>query len=383
VLAAGTASAEARRPGVTLEGLRLADVAGGRAVVLRGSAALDIRPTAGPGGRLARITADLPQDARIGAGVPRVLHGPPPIARVRIGVVEGGRLRLVVDLVDASEWVVRTDQNRRQSAILVRERRPAASTTSPPALVRPPAPPPVAAAPVRGTAVRRLRVVLDAGHGGDDPGAVGYVVEKHVTLDVVRRLARRLREDLGADVQLTRSSDATVPLAERTAVANQSRGDLFVSVHANSNPRGKLRGVETYVLDNTADHATLRLAAMENGTDGHRYQAEATDLRYILSSLVQGGKMDASTGLASAVHGELVGHMRARYPDVVDLGLKRGPFYVLVGSHMPCILVETAFVSHPVEGRRLGDEAYRAALADGLFRGIRRFAAQRARAHTL
>jgi N-acetylmuramoyl-L-alanine amidase len=230
---------------------------------------------------------------------------------------------------------------------------------------------------------RRVRVVLDAGHGGEDPGAVGYVVEKHVTLDVVRRLALRLREDLGAEVILTRGGDATVPLAERAAIANRANADVFLSIHANANPGGRSRGIETYVLDDAHDQATLRLAAIENGTSHERYRAAPTDLRYILSSLVQGGKMPEASRLAETVQTELVRHMRARYSGVEDLGIKRGPFYVLVGTHMPCVLVEVSFVTHAVEGRRLADEAYRAALADGLARGIRRFLAGRARAETL
>jgi N-acetylmuramoyl-L-alanine amidase len=250
-----------------------------------------------------------------------------------------------------------------------------------------PAPAPAPAAASAGAAAppagRRVRVVLDAGHGGDDPGAIGFVVEKHVTLDLVRRLARRLREDLGAEVILTRSSDATIPLTERTAIANQAGADVFVSIHANANPGGRRKGIETYVLDDADDQATLRLAAIENGTSRERYRAAPTDLRYILSSLVQGGKMPDSSRLARAVQTELMSHMRVRYPDVEDLGVKRGPFYVLVGSHMPCILIETSFVSHPVEGRRLADEAYRVALADGVARGIRRFLAERRQARTL
>jgi N-acetylmuramoyl-L-alanine amidase len=215
--------------------------------------------------------------------------------------------------------------------------------------------------------------VLDAGHGGDDPGAVGFSKEKDVTLDIVRRLARRLRETRDTEVVLTRSSDATVALTERTAIANGTAADLFVSVHANAARAGRKKGIETYVLDDTDDHATLRLAAIENGTAVADFHAAPTDLRYILSALVQGGKMADSRRLASTVHRELLGHMRARYPGVNDLGVKQGPFYVLVGSHVPCILVETSFVNHPVEGRRLAHGAYRAALADGLARGIRQF----------
>jgi len=293
--------------------------------------------------------------------------------------VAKGRSRLVLDVSGGARFRVRTTADKRSMSIVVVGEPSEALEGRPEASGVPPDAP--RSSPVR--APGRVRVVLDAGHGGEDPGAVGYVVEKHVTLDVVRRLAQRLREQIDAEVILTRGSDATVPLTRRTAIANHARADVFLSIHANANPGGRSRGIETYVLDDADDQATLRLAAIENGTSRERYHAAPTDLRYILSSLVQGGKMPEASRLAQSVHTELVRHMRARYPGVEDLGVKRGPFYVLVGTHMPCILIETSFVTHAVEGRRLADEAYRAALADGLARGIRRFLVERGQARTL
>jgi N-acetylmuramoyl-L-alanine amidase len=341
------------------------DVRGGRALVVRFSDGFQPRVVAvrGRDGSLQRLQLDLPPGTRLAPTVPRLLRGAPPIVRARVGVVESQRLRIVLDVRDGRSFVVRTTDGRKRLSVAVAS--------------------PIGRADGATAATRPVRVVLDAGHGGDDPGAIGYVVEKHVTLDVVRRLARRLREDIGAEVVLTRSADATVALAERTAIANQARADLFLSIHANANPHGKSKGVETYVLDNTNDRATLRLAAIENGSRHAIHRTAATNLHYILSSLVQGGKMPDSRRLARAIHGELLQHVRARYPGVEDLGVKRGPFYVLVGSHMPGVLVEMSFVNHPVEGRRLSDVAYRVALADGLARGIRRFLVERRRAQTL
>jgi N-acetylmuramoyl-L-alanine amidase len=220
---------------------------------------------------------------------------------------------------------------------------------------------------------RPPRIVLDPGHGGDDPGALGYAVEKHVTLAIARELARLLEEGIGADVRLTRSGDTTLSLAERTQLANEARADLFVSIHANASERGNLRGIETYYLDNTDDRATLRLVAMENGTARTPPPEGHTDLRYILSSLVQGNKQDTSARLAATLQANLVEHMAARHDQVVNLGVKRGPFYVLVGAYMPCVLVETSFLNHRVEGRRLADARYRSELAQGLYAGIKRF----------
>jgi len=124
---------------------------------------------------------------------------------------------------------------------------------------------------------------------------------------------------------------------------------------------------------------------MENGLDlltAGRGRARS-DLRYILSDLVQVGKMEESIALATAVQRGLVGHLAAQYPGVTDLGVKRGPFYVLVGAYMPCVLVETSFLTHPGEGRRLVARPYQEAVATGIFRGVERFLADARRARTL
>jgi N-acetylmuramoyl-L-alanine amidase len=351
-------------------------------------------------GRYQRIYVDLPARTTLGREVPRRLAGTPPLSSVRVGLGEGGRLRVVVDLARAAAvavdgakggrhlTLVATAGSRAPVAAKATATRPdrvpaeASSRSPPPASV--PAPrsssPPPTVAPTSGprpAAVaphrRPPRIVLDPGHGGDDPGALGYAVEKHVTLAVARELATLLEEGLGADVRLTRSDDTTMSLAERTRIANESRADLFVSIHANASERGNLRGIETYYLDNTDDRATLRLVAMENGTTRTPPPEGHTDLRYILSSLVQGNKQDASARLAGTLQANLVEHMSARHGDVVNLGVKRGPFYVLVGAYMPCVLVETSFLNHRVEGRRLADPKYRSELARGLYAGIVRF----------
>jgi N-acetylmuramoyl-L-alanine amidase len=249
--------------------------------------------------------------------------------------------------------------------------------------VPPPAPAERAGEAGRGAGPRGVRIVLDPGHGGDDPGARGYAVEKEVTLDIATRLAGLLRERLGADVVLTRRRDATLPLAARTARANAEGADLFLSIHANASRNPRLHGIETYYLNNTNDRAAIRLAAMENGLAQIGPLPRRADLRFILSDLVQVGKMEESVALARAVQRSLVLHLRRRYPTVTDLGVKRGPFYVLVGAYMPCVLVETSFLSHPAEGRRLANETYRTEIAEGLYAGVERFLADSRRARTL
>jgi N-acetylmuramoyl-L-alanine amidase len=280
---------------------------------------------------------------------------------------EGGVVRVVLDLEAPATYEVR-GKGRIVAVALV----------SAQAEVAPSAPPP---RPV--LAALRPKIVLDPGHGGTDPGAEGFAREKEVTLDIARRLATLLEERLGADVVLTRSRDTTLPLAARTARANAEGADLFLSIHANAARSHRLHGIETYYLNNTHDRATIRLAAMENGLTLLAPRRERADLRYILSDLVQVGKMDESIGLATAVQRGLVGHLRARYPGIADLGVKRGPFYVLVGAYMPCVLVETSFVSHPAEGRRLAGSVYREAVAAGIYAGVERFVAETRRARTL
>ena len=244
----------------------------------------------------------------------------------------------------------------------------------------PAAPAPTARAP---TFPAHVKIVLDPGHGGHDPGARGYAVEKEVTLAIAHRLARLLDEKLGAEVVLTRSADATLPLAARTERANAEGADLFVSIHANASPHRWVHGVETYYLNNTHDRGTIRLAAMENGLSLPMPARGGPDLRYIVSDLVQAAKMDESIALATAVQRGLVDHLGARWRGIADLGVKRGPFYVLVGAYMPCVLVETSFLTHPTEGRRLSARAYRDAVAEGIYTGIARFLADARRARTL
>lgn len=231
----------------------------------------------------------------------------------------------------------------------------------------------------------RLKIVIDPGHGGKDPGArgVGGVLEKAVVLAIARRLARRLEDDPGASVVLTRNGDKFVPLEARTARANAERADLFISIHANASTSSRLAGVETYYLNNTNDRATVRLAAMENGLQFIGGTPGRRDLSYILSDLVQQGKLEDSISLSKALHTGLVARLQRAHPDVTNLGVKQGPFYVLVGAHMPCVLVEVAFLTHPVEGKRLATAAYQQAIADGLAAGVRRYVKQLQQAHTL
>jgi N-acetylmuramoyl-L-alanine amidase len=329
------------------------------------------------GDTLSRLYVDLPGVTRLGAGVPHGFAGNGPVASARVGLADTGSLRVVLDLRGAGGYRVAPDQDGRIVQVTVTAAPAPERVAATTAFVGPERPPPRLPAP------KRLKIVIDPGHGGNDPGAMGFAVEKDVTLAIARRLADLLHTRLGAEVVLTRADDATLQLADRTARANGEAADLFLSIHANANPHDRLHGVETYYLDNSGDHATMRLAAMENGLDLLRAPKNRSDLRYILSDLVQVGKIDESMALAGAIQRGLVGHLKSEFHGVADLGVKRGPFYVLVGAYMPCVLVETSFLTHPIEGRRMATARYQQAVAEGVANGVARYLSDTARARTL
>jgi N-acetylmuramoyl-L-alanine amidase len=213
-------------------------------------------------------------------------------------------------------------------------------------------------------------VVVDPGHGGKDPGAVGVggLREKDVSL----RLARALRARLEARdfaVVLTRTRDETVDLEERTAIAEGAGGDLFISLHLNAAPRRNVRGIETYYLDESAERQSLRVAARENGVSPSRVDALQRTITELHLSEVSG----ESAALANLVQREMVRGLTARYSKVDDLGVKKGPFYVLFLAHMPSILIEAGFITHREEARRLRDDAYLELVAERIAEGVARY----------
>ncbi len=220
----------------------------------------------------------------------------------------------------------------------------------------------------------KIVVVIDPGHGGEDFGAVGQggLLEKDVALDVAFSLRRMLETELGAVVRLTREQDAFVPLLERTQFANDFEADVFISLHANASPSNRASGFETYYLDNTDNQASRRLAERENKSL-QLEEGTQSDLTYILSDLIQTSKLEESRLLASKVQKSTINHLRANWPQVRDLGVKKAPFYVLVGAHMPCILIEMFFIDHPEDGSRLADGKFRKEIARGIFLGLSKF----------
>ncbi|MGZ3461414.1 MAG: N-acetylmuramoyl-L-alanine amidase, partial [Archangium sp.] len=214
------------------------------------------------------------------------------------------------------------------------------------------------------------RVVIDAGHGGHDTGAIGHkgTQEKDVTLAIARKLARELRAR-GLEVLLTREDDRYLKLEERARLANEMKGDLFISVHCNSAPTAKLRGIETYTLNTSSDRYSIRLAARENASS----EKGISDLQFILADLATKANTEESTRLATQVQKNLVTHLSGGYPGVKDLGTKEALFYVLLGARMPAILVETSFLSHPEEEKRLASETYQDDVAQAIAHGVEDF----------
>jgi N-acetylmuramoyl-L-alanine amidase len=213
-------------------------------------------------------------------------------------------------------------------------------------------------------------IVLDPGHGGRDPGAIGVggLVEKDVTLRLARELKKRLQRG-GFRVVLTRDSDATLDLEERTAIAEGAGGDLFVSLHCNSAPRRDLHGIETYSLDESDERHSVHVAARENGIT----RSEVDVLQRTVAQLRVSEASGPSSVLADLVHGQIVHGLRKHFDGVNDLGVKKGPFYVLFLSSMPSILVETGFITNAGEAKRLRSRAYLGRLADAMAEGLGRY----------
>jgi len=220
------------------------------------------------------------------------------------------------------------------------------------------------------------RVIIDPGHGGHDTGAIGKsgTREKDVTLAISQKLAAELKER-GLEVILTRDDDRYVRLESRAQFANESRGDLFISIHCNSAPNAKLHGVETYTLNLSSDRYSIRLAARENAST----EKGISDLQFILADLATKANTGESTRLATQVQKSLVDQLSQDYSGIKDLGTKEALFYVLLGVKMPAILVETSFLSHAEEEARLSSEEYQDAVAQAIAQGVEDFLGDRNR----
>ena len=224
--------------------------------------------------------------------------------------------------------------------------------------------------------VPKMRIVVDAGHGGWDLGTVGRrgLLEKDLVLEIAERLGRLLQSRLGSDVIYTRRDDNYIPLDERAEIANQSQADLFVSVHANYSDLPSARGVETYYTNFFSAPGSKEAGAKD--ADVH---ATPNPLGNIAASALSPAdlheRIEQSRRLAASVQRSLYGTLSAQNPGLRDRGVKEAGFVVLTESAMPGILAEVSFVSSPTDEQKLRSDGYREQIAEALYKGIARYAA--------
>ena len=211
-------------------------------------------------------------------------------------------------------------------------------------------------------------IVIDPGHGGLDPGCIGKrgLQEKGVVLDICLKLKSLLGTRKDLQVILTRESDIYVPLEDRPVIANQKKADLFISVHANASFNRKRSGVETFFLNFSPDPSVNEIAAGENATS----TKNISEMKSIIVKIVQNSKLFESKELAGKIHQSLLKSLLQKRGTVKDLGVKGGPFWVLIGSDMPSVLVEVSHLSNPKEEALLNTSEYEDQVARGIYNGI-------------
>lgn len=217
-------------------------------------------------------------------------------------------------------------------------------------------------------------IVLDAGHGGHDPGAIGPsgVREKDVALAVAKRVKRLLEKNMEVRVVMTRDTDRFLPLKDRTQLANSVQGKLFISIHCNANLSRRVDGTTTYFLGPARTDEALEVAKLENSVI--RYEADSSAYAglgtesFILAAMAQNSFNRESQDFAALVQEELSGAT-----NLANRGVKQAGYYVLVGASMPNILIETAFISNPKEEKLLNDASFQQDLAEAIYNGIKKF----------
>jgi N-acetylmuramoyl-L-alanine amidase len=338
----------------------------------------------GAPGKPGRVYIDLKR-TRLGKSVREITIGDGLLKGARVGQYKPDVVRIVLDTENIKDYKIFPLSDPARLVIDVRGERPTEisasgptiSATPPERIVVPkledqPAGKGKKTPPTKPNVISKIRrIVVDPGHGGHDPGAIGVngLQEKDVVLAIGLMLRDQLKEELGVDVVMTRSTDVFIPLEERTAIANKVGADLFLSVHANAAPNRSAAGIETYYLNLAKTDKVAQLAAKENGTSLEKVSV----LQAILFDLMANYKLNDSAHLADEVQKSLCSKIRTGYGEVKNLGVKQGPFYVLVGASMPSILVETAFLSNVAEESRLKDPAYQQVAAEGIFNGVRSY----------
>jgi len=301
------------------------------------------------------------------------------LRQVRVGRFDRGTVRVVIDLERESTYrvfalpgpfriIVDIDG---EGEIPVPPPPADSAVSAAPAAIPPPVESPRVAA-LQPATIRKhpVRVMIDPGHGGKDPGAIGPtgLKEKDVVLEIGRKIREKLSRSGEFDVRMTRDEDVFIPLEERTAMANKGRADIFVSLHINASRNQRAEGFSTYVLSRGASNREdLELAARENGVPIRKFQG----VKFIIDDMFTGARKNESLRLAKTVNDAVVRHVSTRYPGVHTLGLKQAPFYVLVGARMTAVLVEASFISNAREESRLRDPSCLDGIADGVVEAIR------------
>ena len=319
------------------------------------------------------------------------------VNKIRVGRHPDNTVRVVLDFEDVSRYSVFTLYSPFR-LVIDAERTPVAPQ-SPPALALPSTPAvtqrapllieePVPAAPVPespaaaaangagGFSIARQlglsvsRIVIDPGHGGHDPGTLARGLnEEQLTLDVALRLEKLLQKEPGIEVVLTRRTDVYVPLEERTAIANRSNADLFLSIHANSSRNNTARGVETYFLSFASSPDAEAIAARENSAS----EREMHQLPDLIKAISLNNKLDESRDLANMVQEALVANLKKTNKDVRSRGVKKAPFVVLIGAQMPSVLAEISFLTNKQELQLLKTNSYKQKIAESLYSAVMRY----------
>jgi N-acetylmuramoyl-L-alanine amidase len=288
---------------------------------------------------------------------------------IRITQHQAEHVRISLDLQSDGDYLIYTLLNPYRIVVDLRQGKvaPGARSQSPTSRTQPA---PLARVPA--TPAGPLTIVIDPGHGGKDPGAIGPggLMEKTIVLQIARELRQIIRATLPqARVILTRETDKFIPLKRRAEMANQHEAQLFISIHANSSPNQEASGIETWYLSFAANDKAKQLAAREN----QMQETQLSALEIILRDLQQTDRINRSAVLAGLAQTSLVRHMAEQYDGIIDRGVDGAPFVVLLHTAMPSILVEVSFVSNPRDEKRLGNRTYQRTLAQGIFRGIHKY----------
>ncbi len=219
------------------------------------------------------------------------------------------------------------------------------------------------------------KIVIDPGHGGKDPGAVGYKknFEKDVVLSIAKILKPKLEKELGVEVLLTRSKDEFMSLQNRTKFANSENADLFISIHCNAGKSRKSKGIEVYYLSTAKTNEARAVEALENSVvfeyeGGQDAVKQYDDLSFILMDMAQTEQLEESSSLALSLQESLVSQTGSK-----NRGVKQAGFYVLKGAFMPAVLIETGFISNPSEEKKLISPKHQNKIANAILKSVKKF----------